>query len=64
MSTKDQPQSVRRTREELYQEVWSQPMNRLGPNYGLSGNGLAKICKRLDIPYPPRGHWAKKAAGK
>lgn len=64
MSMEDRPRSVRRTREELYLEVWSQPMNRLGPNYGLSGNGLAKICKRLDIPYPPRGYWAKKATGK
>ncbi|MBX9828024.1 MAG: hypothetical protein K2Y27_23905 [Xanthobacteraceae bacterium] len=52
------------TREELYQQVWSVPMQRLAAQYCISGNGLAKICDRLDIPYPPRGYWNKKAAGK
>jgi hypothetical protein len=32
--------------------------------FTISGNGLAKICRRLDVPYPPRGYWARKAAGK
>ncbi|MEP4163220.1 hypothetical protein [Maricaulis sp.] len=32
--------------------------------FGISGNGLAKICKRLEIPYPPRGYWAQVQAGK
>jgi hypothetical protein len=39
-------------------------MNRLARTYGISGNGLAKVCDRLKVPYPPRGYWAKKAAGK
>lgn len=39
-------------------------MSRLGPEFGMTGNGLAKICDRLDVPYPPRGYWAKKEAGK
>jgi len=52
------------TREALYDLVWEQPMMRLAKRFGVSGNGLAKICRRLDIPYPPRGHWAKMAAGK
>lgn len=51
------------SREELHRLVWETPMVRLGERFGISGNGLAKICRRLDIPYPPRGHWAKKAAG-
>ena len=51
------------TREELYQQVWGKPMSRLAADYGISGNGLAKICDRLKIPYPPRGYWARKAAG-
>jgi hypothetical protein len=38
-------------------------MSRLAADYGISGNGPAKICDRLKIPYPPRGYWAKKAAG-
>ena len=39
-------------------------MSRLAVQYGISGNGLAKICDRLNVPYPPRGYWAKKEAGK
>lgn len=52
------------TREELYASVWTTPMSRLAEDYGISGNGLAKICDREDIPYPPRGYWAKHAVGK
>lgn len=52
------------SREDLYQQVWQTPMSRLAAEYGISGNGLAKICDRLAVPYPPRGYWAKKAAGK
>jgi hypothetical protein len=39
-------------------------MSRLAEQYGISDNGLAKICRRDDIPYPPRGYWTKHAAGK
>lgn len=51
-------------REELYALVWETPMMHVAAKFGLSGNGLAKICRKLDVPYPPRGWWAKKAAGK
>jgi len=61
---KDSKQRVTLTREELSRQVWEIPMSRLAKEYGLSDTGLAKICRRLDVPYPPRGHWAKKAAGK
>jgi hypothetical protein len=56
--------SVTLSREELYALVWATPMSRLTAKYGLSGNGLAKICRRLDVPYPPRGYWARKEAVK
>lgn len=52
------------TRVELYEAVWSTPMSRLAESYGISGNGLAKICDRYKIPYPSRGYWAKHAVGK
>lgn len=52
------------TRTELYEAVWSTPMSRLAERYGISGNGLAKICDRNKIPYPSRGYWAKHAVGK
>ena len=56
------PKRISRT--ELYARVWQIPMTRLGLEFGISGNGLAKICQRLHVPYPPRGYWAKKEAGK
>jgi hypothetical protein len=52
------------SRDELYKQVWEIPMSRLARTYGISGNGLAKVCDRLKVPYPPRGYWAKKVAGK
>ncbi|HLY62803.1 MAG TPA: hypothetical protein VKV95_18825 [Terriglobia bacterium] len=50
-------------REKLYEEVWATPMQTLAYEYGLSDRGLAKICRRLEIPVPGRGYWAKKAVG-
>lgn len=47
----------------LYEEVWTTPLTKLGKKYGLSDNGLRKVCKALSIPLPKAGHWAKVAAG-
>lgn len=52
------------TREELYDQVWSTPMMHLAKKYYLSDVGLAKVCRKHQIPYPPRGYWAKKRQGK
>src|ERR1051326_3790242 len=51
------------TREALYERVWSEPISEIAAEFGQSGRGLAKLCARYDIPVPPRGWWAKKAAG-
>jgi hypothetical protein len=51
------------TREELYERVWSEPMSSLSPKFDLSDVGLAKICRKMRIPRPPRGYWARKNAG-
>lgn len=32
-------------------------MGKVAASYGMTGNGLAKICDRLNIPRPPRSHW-------
>ena len=56
--------SVTFKREELYQDVWSEPMVKLSQKYQISDTGLAKICRRMDVPIPYRGYWAKKQAGK
>jgi|SRR5580700_4075870 len=64
MSEEQQKKPANITREDLYRQVWATPMYRLGTQYGISGNGLKKICVRLNVPYPPRGYWAKLGAGK
>ena len=50
-------------REELYEKVWSEPMSSLAPKYSLTDNGLKKICRKLEIPVPPRGYWARRQHG-
>jgi hypothetical protein len=50
-------------RSELYEKVWSAPMTKLAKQLGISDAGLAKTCRRHDVPAPPRGYWAKLAAG-
>ena len=47
------------SREALYEEVWSDPATVVAPRYGLSDVGLLKACKKLRIPVPGRGYWAK-----
>lgn len=46
-------------RNELYQQVWTGSITRLAKKYGISDVGLKKICKRMDVPTPPRGYWAR-----
>jgi len=38
-------------------------MTALAGEFGMSDRGLAKLCARHHIPVPPRGYWAKVAAG-
>ncbi len=52
------------TRREFYELVWSRPMTQLAKEFALSDVALHKICKKHEIPNPPPGWWAKKAAGK
>jgi Integrase core domain len=55
--------SIPLTRQQLYDRAWTTPLDALAKELGLSGRGLGKLCDRHDIPVPPRGWWAKKAAG-
>lgn len=52
------------TREEFYELVWSRPLTHLAKEFAISDVALHKICRKHDIPNPPLGWWAKKAAGK
>jgi hypothetical protein len=55
---------TRYNREELYEKAWCRPIQQLANEYGISDVGLAKVCRKLAVPIPGRGYWAKKAAGK
>lgn len=50
-------------REELYALVWARPAEQVAAALGVSATALAKACARRNIPKPPRGHWARVAAG-
>lgn len=51
------------SREELYEMVWATPTQRLSREFGMSDVALGKICKKLSVPKPPPGYWARKASG-
>jgi hypothetical protein len=49
-------------REDLYQLIWTAPVSEIA-RMGISDVGLAKACRRADIPLPPRGYWGRVGAG-
>ncbi len=51
------------TREELYEKIWSAPTTQVAAELGISDVALAKRCKKLNVPKPPPGYWARVAAG-
>ena len=51
-------------REKLYEEVWEQPLLKVAARYGVSAVALGKTCRKLQVPVPGRGYWAKKQFGK
>ncbi len=60
----DEEMSTKKIREQLYADVWAEPMTAVAKKYNLSDNGVRKRCTSLNIPVPPFGYWAKKKAGK
>lgn len=52
------------TREEFFTLVWSKPVSRLAKDFNVSDVAIAKWCKKMEIPKPPRGYWAKKQVKK
>lgn len=50
-------------REKLYKEVWEKPVSSVAKDYGVSDTAIAKACRKLNVPLPPRGYWAKVQAG-
>jgi hypothetical protein len=54
----------RPTREELFDLVWSKPTVQVARALGISDAAVGKLCRKLQVPKPPRGYWAKMAAGR
>ena len=52
--------SITLTRQELYNRVWAEPIDRLCKEFGLSNVGLGKACRRHNILAPPRGYCSRK----
>lgn len=55
--------TLRLTREQLYELVWSEAMSRLCKTIGISDVAIAKHCRKADVPIPERGYWNKLHAG-
>lgn len=51
--------TIRLTREQLYELVWSEALVRLGKGLGISDVAIAKQCRKASIPIPERGYWNK-----
>lgn len=52
------------SRDELYERVWSTPINHLAKALEVSSFHLVRICEALNIPRPAPGHWQKLSVGK
>lgn len=40
----------------LFHAVWNQPVSKVAARHGISGVALAKACRKMGIPLPPRGY--------
>lgn len=56
--------TIRYERAKLYEEVWAEAVTKVAKRYAISDVALRKICKRLAVPLPPLGYWAKVGAGR
>jgi hypothetical protein len=52
------------TRNELYELVWSEPLNEISKRFSIPYAELRKACINMDIPLPEHGYWVKKSYGK
>ncbi|MCZ7662706.1 MAG: hypothetical protein M5U22_07115 [Thermoleophilia bacterium] len=48
----------------LYEEVWAEPIQVVAKRYGVSDVALGKTCRRMGVPLPGRGYWARLRAGR
>ncbi|PUB84840.1 MAG: hypothetical protein DBP02_07505 [gamma proteobacterium symbiont of Ctena orbiculata] len=48
----------------MFALVWERPATVVARELGISDVALGKLCRRLQVPKPPRGYWARVASGK
>lgn len=56
-------QPIKLTREELYRKIWEKPTTKVAAELGISDVGLAKICRKMNVPKPPLGYWRRVETG-
>jgi hypothetical protein len=54
-----EPRDIAYDRDRLFEEVWKEPVCEVAKRYGVSDVYLARICRKLSVPLPGRGYWAK-----
>lgn len=54
---------MRISRDDLYVHIWSEPVTKVARRLDVSSSYLGRVCDGLNVPHPPRGYWARKAAG-
>jgi hypothetical protein len=55
---------IKISRTDLHEKVRTTPLKTFAKEFGLSDVGLAKLCRRHDIPLPGRGYWVRMQFGK
>src|SRR5207302_8687484 len=48
---------------QIYDLVWTESVRSVARRHGISDVALAKACRKMRIPIPRRGYWARVAAG-
>ena len=52
------------SREQLHALVWAEPMTRVAARFGITDVALRKKCSQHSVPFPGRGYWQQRDAGK
>lgn len=51
------------SRQDLYDLIWTTPAIKLAGEFNISDVAIAKRCRKLNVPKPPPGYWARIEAG-
>lgn len=46
-------------REDLYEQIWSEPVIKAAQKYGITGTALSKVCRKAGVPVPPVSYWQR-----